>query len=975
MFRISRTGDTAQPCSVAVTVSGRATEARDYQPLPRLVEIPAGSATVDLAVAAIDDWSVEETESVTLSLLPDPGYTCGPFSNATVDILSDDTLALVVPYSMRVAEGTTKPLIGVLTAAPAAPLTITFSMMPRSYTTFTLPATPTTVTRDATNWDQPFSVSITVPENAKTNEFNMGSVYIDAPGIPGTSVTIWEIDNEAPNLIIDPDMLFVPEGGNAELRVKYTYPPTQPTNVLVKVAAGSTPDPDLQVVSGTNMVFDATNWNVWQTAVFAAGQDADCLNGVGSFALRLQGGMTDQFSFPVYEIDNDTTLTITAGPGGTASPSGAMVVTMGAATAIAATTNAEYAFTSWSVVIGTATFADSNAANTTVTIGAPATIQANFVSTRVALVTSASSLSVPEGGASTFQLRLSYPPEGTLTVHVTRTDGDSDVGVSGGASLTFNSGNWNTFQTVTLTAVEDDDRVNGAATITCSASGADDVTVTATEMDNDYFATGGTVTNYTDAGGTNWTAHIFTSSGTFTNLSLTNVEVLVVAGGGGGGQNGGGGGGAGGVIYSNGFSVAAGSNYTVSVGGGGPTHPNDASNPKTGTNSVFGSLTALGGGGGASRDSGGQGAAGGSGGGGGGQSAGSKYLAGSGTTGQGNSGGNGTGPSDLSVNATGGGGGGAGTPGTAGVSIQAGHGGTGVFYAAFANLGGSPAGWFAGGGAGGRVVNGSNGTGGKGGGGDSSASPAANTGGGGCGAGSGGPAAQVGGSGIVIVRYVIAAAPSTPTTPTGFVATAVATNRIELAWSDNASNETGYLVEHSLDSNAWVLVTVTGANATNYSDSGLTTNTLYYYRVAASNAGGVSAYCYASARTWTVYEQWQRLYFDLAGLNNLSISGATADPDHDGLNNEQEYWAGTIPTNAASCLVLYALTINPAWPGEYVVRWQSATGRLYTVQAATNLAAGFTVNLRTNIFATPPVNVHTDAVGSAGQKFYRVKVE
>jgi hypothetical protein len=58
-----------------------------------------------------------------------------------------------------------------------------------------------------------------------------------------------------------------------------------------------------------------------------------------------------------------------------------------------------------------------------------------------------------------------------------------------------------------------------------------------------------------------------------------------------------------------------------------------------------------------------------------------------------------------------------------------------------------------------------------------------------------------------------------------------------------------------------------------------------------------------------------------------------------------------------------------------VVRWQSATGRLYTVQAATNLVAGFTVNLRTNIFATPPVNVHTDAVGSAGQKFYRVKVE
>ncbi|GEM_PF-1560686 len=262
-----------------MTVTGSATEAQDYHPLPRLVEIPAGTNTVDLAVEPIDDWSVDETESVTLSLLPDPGYSCGPFSNATVDIVSDDTLALVVPFTMRVAEGTTKPLIGVLTAAPAAPLTLTFSMMPRSYTTLTLPANPTTVTRDPGNWDQPFSVTITVPENTETNESHMGSVNIDAPGIPGTEVTIWEVDNEKPNLIIDPDILFVPEGSNAELRVKYTSPPTQTTNVLVKVAAGSTPDPDLQVVSGTNMVFDATNWNIWQTARFAAGQDVDSENG------------------------------------------------------------------------------------------------------------------------------------------------------------------------------------------------------------------------------------------------------------------------------------------------------------------------------------------------------------------------------------------------------------------------------------------------------------------------------------------------------------------------------------------------------------------------------------------------------------------------------------------------------------------------------------------------------------------------
>jgi hypothetical protein len=142
-----------------------------------------------------------------------------------------------------------------------------------------------------------------------------------------------------------------------------------------------------------------------------------------------------------------------------------------------------------------------------------------------------------------------------------------------------------------------------------------------------------------------------------------------------------------------------------------------------------------------------------------------------------------------------------------------------------------------------------------------------------------------------------------------------------------------------------------------------------------AGGSGIVILRYATASIWTAYEQWQRLYFNLADLNNLATSGATADPDHDGLSNAQEYGAGTDPTNAASCLVLYALTNNPAAPGEYVVRWQSVSDHWYTVQAATNLlVVGFT-NLATHLPATPPVNVHTDNVSGVGCRFYRVQVE
>ena len=235
-------------------------------------------------------------------------------------------------------------------------------------------------------------------------------------------------------------------------------------------------------------------------------------------------------------------------------------------------------------------------------------------------------------------------------------------------------------------------------------------------------------------------------SGTWTPPDgVSSVEVLVVGGGGGGGANGGGGGGAGGVIHQTGVVVSPGVGVAVAVGAGGPPHPNDASNPTTGGDSVFDALTALGGGGGSSRDQGGQGANGGSGGGGGGADFSPGYLAGSGTPGQGNSGGNGVWP-DQGVDSTGGGGGGAGSSGTAGASRQAGNGGAGVYFADFASVGGSPAGWFGGGGGGGRVANGNNGSGGSGGGGNANSPGVANTGG-------GGGAGSAGGSGVVIVRY------------------------------------------------------------------------------------------------------------------------------------------------------------------------------------------------------------------------------
>jgi hypothetical protein len=101
------------------------------------------------------------------------------------------------------------------------------------------------------------------------------------------------------------------------------------------------------------------------------------------------------------------------------------------------------------------------------------------------IVTSTNAVTVPEGGTAFFDVQLSENPGGEVTVNVSRVSGDSNIQVSGGSLLVFNSGNWNIDQTVTLSASQDADTVNGTAVIECTIPGASTQSVTATEADDD----------------------------------------------------------------------------------------------------------------------------------------------------------------------------------------------------------------------------------------------------------------------------------------------------------------------------------------------------------------------------------------------------------------------------------------------------------------------------------------------------------
>lgn len=88
-----------------------------------------------------------------------------------------------------------------------------------------------------------------------------------------------------------------------------------------------------------------------------------------------------------------------------------------------------------------------------------------------------------------------------------------------------------------------------------------------------------------------------------------------------------------------------------------------------------------------------------------------------------------------------------------------------------------------------------------------------------------------------------------PAAPSNLLATAASASQINLSWTNNAINQTGFKVERSPDSVTFTQIGTAGASATTYSDPNLAPKTLFYYRVRATNASGDSGYTNISSAT------------------------------------------------------------------------------------------------------------------------------
>jgi hypothetical protein len=135
-----------------------------------------------------------------------------------------------------------------------------------------------------------------------------------------------------------------------------------------------------------------------------------------------------------------------------------------------------------------------------------------------------------------------------------------------------------------------------------------------------------------------------------------------------------------------------------------------------------------------------------------------------------------------------------------------------------------------------------------------------------------------------------------PAAPSGLTATATSSSQINLTWTDNSTNETGFKIERKTGAaGTWSQITTTAAGATSYSNTGLSASTTYYYRVRATNATGDSSYSNeANATTQTVSELVTNGGFETTGSWTFATySSRTSGSAQAGTYKAQQLGRGT----------------------------------------------------------------------------------
>ena len=316
---------------------------------------------------------------------------------------------------------------------------------------------------------------------------------------------------------LSPTSLTVAEGSTGMYSVALRSQPGDDVTVAI------TSDNTDVTVSPTSLTFSTSNWDTAQTLTVSAAQDTDEADESATLILDPSGGGYDDAddvvstALTVTVTDDDgpgltvtpTSLTIAEGSTGTytvelnTQPTAQVTVAIGSDNSDVTTSLTMLTFTTsnWNsaqtVTVSAAQDADTADDTAVLTLNPSGADYASVSDVTVTvtvtdddgygLTVTPTSLTIAEGSTGTYTVELNTQPTAQVTVAIGSDNSDVTTSLT---MLTFTTSNWNSAQTVTVSAAQDADTADDTAVLTLNPSGADyasvsDVTVTVTVTDDD----------------------------------------------------------------------------------------------------------------------------------------------------------------------------------------------------------------------------------------------------------------------------------------------------------------------------------------------------------------------------------------------------------------------------------------------------------------------------------------------------------
>ena len=477
--------------------------------------------TVTVA-AAHDDDAVADEPVVLTHAVSGGDYEGLAAANVEVTITEDDTAAVTISITaLEVPEGEEGTYTVVLDTEPTADVTVT-TQAPED-TDITV--APTALTFTADNWNAPQTVTVSAAHDADavadepvvlTHAVSGG----DYEGVTAADVEVTITEDDTAGVTISITALEVLEGDEETYTVVLDTEPTADVTVAIQVSE----DVDI-TVDQTELTFTADNWNTSQTVTVTAAHDADAVadepvvlthavsggDYEGVTAANVEVTITEDdiadvtISTAALEIleGDEETYTVVLDTEPTADVTVAIQVPDNVDIAVAPTA-LTFTADNWhapQTVIVTAAHDDDAVADEPVVLThtvsggdyegvTAANVEVTITEDDTPSVTvSVTALTIPEGEEGTYTVVLDTEPAADVTVAI-QVPENAEVSVAP-AALTFTADNWNTPQTVAVTAAHDADAVaDEPVVLTHTVSGGDyegiaasEVTVTITEDD------------------------------------------------------------------------------------------------------------------------------------------------------------------------------------------------------------------------------------------------------------------------------------------------------------------------------------------------------------------------------------------------------------------------------------------------------------------------------------------------------------